>query len=485
MISSQSIELLNLFEATINHVNSTSVALSAFRLDASSFLNTDTRLSLTDVESIGQLSDLADVFTVYIQTPILYYVEPFEKSRPYLTTSELGENQCGIPTHVSLITDARLIEWEVKRGNIVLSRSGRVGEAYWIDKKLDGALVGDSFRVVPKKSEDAYFLYTLLSSSFAKDYMTGVSYGSVVDHASVAQARTLPIPRISDKARSRIDIIAKNARDARDTAYDLLDAADAAVLQVNDLPKLCSCIKGPFDPIGPPEDIEINATMIKGQESNGSGYRLDAHYYNYISQLAVDNIRKSSCELKTLEDVTERVFFCNRFTRTFVEKEHGIPYLAGKNIIQIRPSDIPYLSKAQTEDLDQYRLRKGWILMSCSGTIGRTCFVWENYEDHVATHDLIRIIPNLEEIDAGYLNAFLTSQYGREQVLRYRHGSVIDHVTPGQIQNVLVPRPHRKEQEAIGDMVRKAYELRAEAICLEDEAQEILKKELQALPEGR
>ncbi len=35
-----------------------------------------------------------------------------------------------------------------------------------------------------------------------------------------------------------------------------------------------------------------------------------------------------------------------------------------------------------------------------------------------------------------------------------------------------------KDQKAIGDMVREAYEKRAEAIRLEDEAQEILMNEL-------
>ena len=88
------------------------------------------------------------------------------------------------------------------------------------------------------------------------------------------------------------------------------------------------------------------------------------------------------------------------------------------------------------------------------------------------------MIPDHSQIDAGYLYAFLSSQYGYEQILRYRHGSVIDEVTDKQIERVLVPCPPRKDQETIGDMVREAYEKRAEAIRLEDEAQSILMNEL-------
>jgi type I restriction enzyme S subunit len=483
MISSQSIELLNLFEATINHVNLTSVALSAYRLDASSFLNADTRLSLTAVKSTGQISDLADVFTIYIQTPILYYVEPFDQSRPYLTTSELGEYQRGIPTHVSLITDTRLIEWEVKRGNIVLSRSGRVGEAYWIDKRLDGALVGDSFRVVPKNRDDAYFIYALLASPFARDYMTGVSYGSVVDHASVAQARSLPIPRIKAQSLDHISVLIKSSLDARDVAYDLLDEAEAELLRLNELPEISISTPAHFDPLGQPEFYELNSISITSSNDRGSGYRLDAHFYNLAAQQAITNLRKCKSDIKTIKKVAN-VFMGPRFKRNYVESAHGVPFLSGKNIVQIRP-ELKHLSNLQMADMQELIVKRGWSLVTCSGTIGRTCFVWDNYEECAASQHILRIKPIDTEIDPAYLNAFLASRYGYEQILRFRHGSVIDEITDKQIGQVLVPCPARKEQKAIGDMVRKAYELRAEAIRLEDEAQEILKEELQALPEGR
>ena len=78
------------------------------------------------------------------------------------------------------------------------------------------------------------------------------------------------------------------------------------------------------------------------------------------------------------------------------------------------------------------------------------------------------------QIDPGYLYAFLSSDYGYLQVIRYRHGSVIDEITDKQIKKVLIPVPSENEQRYIGDFVRSAYDKRAEAIRLEDEAQGIL-----------
>jgi len=474
MISFQHSELLGMSEAIINKVSSSFIASSAFRLDASSFLNSNRGMSLETLEASGHLSDPADVFTVYIQTPILYYVEHFSQSRPYLTTSELGEYQDHALSHVSLIADPRLIEWEVKQGNIILSRSGRVGDAYWVDRKLGGALVGDSFRVVPKNPDDGYFLYALLSSSLAKDYMTGVSYGSVVDHASVAQARSLPVPNIKENIRARISDLVKSALEARDIAYGLLAEAESALLRVNDLPEISESSPCRFDPLGNPESTEVKASHVLGNDSRPSEYRLDAHFYNPLAQLAIRNIKNSKSKVVTIGEVTDRVFMCGRFKRNYVEKEYGVPFLSGKNIIQIRPTDLKYLSKSETHDLDEYVLEKKWTLITCSGTIGRTCFVWNNYENYTATQHIIRAVPNEDVIDPGYLYAFLSSPYGKQQVLRFRHGSVIDEITDKQVKKVLIPLPSETEQKAIGDLVRTAYEKRAAAIRLEDEAQKIL-----------
>src|SRR5881227_1243139 len=87
----------------IQLVDVSAVAGRSNRLDASAFLTGEDVAGLLQFFGEGQtISDLADVFTVYIQSPILAYVKPFANSRPYMTTSELAEYQNGRVTHVSL-----------------------------------------------------------------------------------------------------------------------------------------------------------------------------------------------------------------------------------------------------------------------------------------------------------------------------------------------------------------------------------------------
>ena len=162
-----------------------------------------------------------------------------------------------------------------------------------------------------------------------------------------------------------------------------------------------------------------------------------------------------------------------RSARNYVDKEHGTPFLSGKNIIQIKP-DLKYLSNTETNNLDEMLVKKDWILITRSGTLARTVYIWNNYEEFAASEHLIRVVPNTNEIDAGYLYAFLSSEYGYHQLLRYKHGAVIDEITEDQISQTLIPISDDDKQKEIGDLVRHAYDLRAEAIRLEDEAQEIL-----------
>lgn len=360
-------------------------------------------------------------------------------------------------------------------GTLLLSRSGSVGRAVLVPPWMSGiAIQDDILKITTNNPDIARYLYAYSVSPIGKPILADAAFGSVIQHIKVDHIRQVPVIVPHRDILSRISNLMKAAEEVRGQSRILLQQVEQGILTLNSLPHL------------PPvkDDVEtyaITGYMVTSPSGNASEHRLDAHFYNPTAQQAVANIRKCR-EVKTVGEVARRVFFCNRFTRTFVDSEHGVPYLAGKNIVQMRPTDLAYLSKSQTVDFEQYRLQRGWILMTCSGTIGRTCMVWKNFEEYVGTHDLIRLVPDEQRIDGGYLYAFLSSDYGKQQVLRYRHGSVIDHVTPEQVQQVLIPLPSRREQTAIGDKVRDAYDKRAEAIRLEDEAQAILMKELTKVP---
>ena len=465
-------------------VNASLVAAAEYRLDAPSFLARQNVAGRLQFFGEGQtVSDLADVFTVYIQSPELAYVQPFANSRPYMTTSELAEYENGRATHVSLTADPRLIGWEIKEGNIVVSRSGRVGEAYWVDKRLDGVLVGDSFRVVPKKADDRFFLYALLSSSMARNFLSGSAYGSVVDHASLDQLRRFPIPPVSTAVRKQVSEKVRRALQSRDDAYDLLDEAQSILLISNALSPLSTSKHSELGDFASAHSF-VSSNDLLDCENNRTEFRLDAHFYNPMARVAIGKIQKCPSLKRTIGDVTEDIRMSPLFVRKYVTKEHGVPYIAGKQISQVKP-EFKYISRTETQDLETHILHAGWTLMTCAGTVGKVGYV-SSLLDGAAAQDVMRIIPNDTEIDGGYLNAWLSSDYGRVLIERCRYGSVVDRVSPNQTAGILIPiPPTRTQQREIGDKVRLAYEKRADALCLEAEAQEILMREIEGhKPQG-
>jgi len=396
----------------------------------------------------------------------------------YLASSEI----------ISLVPDqiyisknqANALNLKVKKGWILITGFGTIGSVRIVDKLIDGFAVANNVtRLIIKDAECRVgFIAAYLSSPIGSSLLNERASGSVVKFIEAPQIAKIPIPIIDDNAADLINSKYLTAVNCREEAFNLLEEAEKMVYLVNGLVEIQNKGTLTFDDEHETEFSIINSKEIIQSQDQSSEFRLDASYYNPMTQLVLKNLRSCKSNLKPLSDLSEEVFMCERFARKYVDKENGIPFLSGKNITQIRPVDLKNVSKTETSKLNELCLKKGWILITRSGTIGRICLVWSNFEGWCATEDIIRLIPDYDMIDGGYLLTFISSMYGNEQILRYRHGSVVEHITPKQIQNIFIPIPSSDSQKLIGDKVRAAYNKRAEAIRLEDEAQEILMKEL-------
>jgi type I restriction enzyme, S subunit len=464
-------EVNPLFNPKVLAITSKTVIESYLRLDASFYRNTSTNLI-----KIGNGLNLQDLCEKIFNPPVFKreFQETNENGCPYLASSEIISLN---PEEVFISnSQADELGLKVNSGWILLTGFGTIGSVRIVDKLIDGCAVANNVaRIVPKDNKNTSgYLAAFLSSPLGYNLLNDRASGSVVRYIEAPEISKLPIPELDSKITHTINKKYLTAVDFRETSHYLLKKAENLLLGVFGLPFLKPQETNYLDPDRQIESVSVSSKEIFKANHNGSEFRLDAHFYNPLAQLAIRNIKKCKSEVKTVGGATERVFMCNRFKRNYVGEKHGVPFLSGKNIIQIRPTDLNYISVSETKDLEELKLQQNWTLITRSGTIGRTCFIFKNYEGWTATEDIIRTVPDLNQIDPGYLNAFLSSQYGVAQILRYKHGSVIDHVTPEQVQNVLIPLPTPGEQKQIGDLVRVAYEKRAEAIRLEDEAQQIL-----------
>ena len=138
-------------------------------------------------------------------------------------------------------------------------------------------------------------------------------------------------------------------------------------------------------------------------------------------------------------------------------------------------------------NLESYVVKKNWILVTCSGTIGRLSLVRDSWDEWTATNHLLRIIPKKNEIHPGYLTAFLLSTYGKAQFQRLTYGGVVDEIgEAGELfNNILILKPKNKEvEDKIGNLTFEAYDKRDKASQIEDEAIKLLEKRLKEIAQG-
>lgn len=470
-------EIFNLFaNVQIGYlVDSEKVVSGDTRLDSSHFIDD---VSYTVNSSLG-FTTLSE-YIQNVEEPTLFtriYCDK-EFGVPYISSSEMSEIEPPVDSRFISKTLTRNIEqYIIKRGQILVSAAGTVGSIVVATEELDGvAGTSDILRINLDQTKYLGFIYTYLTSSFGANELSNLAYGAIIKRVRGFQLAELKTPFINDSLIEKMNQLIVKSLENRDEANRLIKQARSQVLQYNNLPPISDIKSEALDKEG---EVEIRMT---GLDEFESGWRLDAHFYNLKAKEIIRKIQNKSSSFSKLEEVSEDIIIGKRFKRNYVESDHGTPFIGSKNILQIRPSDLKYLSNSEISFMDDLMLKSGMILIACSGsfggTFGKTCLVHKNFEDFAASQHILRVVPSNDKIDSGYLYAYLSSDYGYFSITRYRWGALIDEIDDEDMAEVIIPICNDSKQKEIGDLVRKAYELRAEAIKLEDEAQELLTQAL-------
>jgi len=361
---------------------------------------------------------------------------------------------------------------------ILITCSGTVGKVIIANKPMSKCILShDVIRIIPKDENNLGYLYAYLNTWMGQAFLTKDSYGSTVKHIEPHHVASIPIPRIPELEKEVNQRILE-AHKLREEAQELLLKTEEMIYSELGLPEIDE------------EDVEyfggevgklIKCFEIKASELN---LRFDASYHLPLSHLAIKNlIASKSGKTKRLGSVAKS-FVPPRFKRAYVkDPSDGVPLLQGMHILQIKPQDIKYIWN-NMKNLELYIIRKDWILVTCSGTIGRLSLVRDYWGEWAATNHLLRIVPDGNEIHPGYLTAFLLSIYGQMQFQRLIYGGVVDEIgEAGELFNdILILKSKNKDIEnKIGNLVFKAYDKRDKANQIEDEAIELLENRLKEI----
>lgn len=176
-----------------------------------------------------------------------------------------------------------------------------------------------------------------------------------------------------------------------------------------------------------------------------------------------------------------RVFNGPRFKRPYAEL--GVmdgptirKYFTGTAITQLNGENVKYLDSSKADKqtkkhLELLTIKKGFIVVSDSGTLGRVTYVLDQHDGHLATNNLIRIV--IDDLSLrGYIFQFLKSDMGQSLMLKNAYGTNQEHLEPDVISEIPIPIPKDKGKlKIIGSSVIESIENLEKSIKLNAKSQ--------------
>ena len=384
---------------------------------------------------------------------------------PFLSSSDIiglrPERGKFLSRKTPRIEALKIQPWEV-----LVSCSGTIGNVSLASPRMsEWAVSQHVIRITAPDRDTAGYIAAFLRSSWGRDQIRGLTYGSVIQHIEPVHLRRVLIPDVPAIRRIAIGRAFVDAALKRDEANHKLDEADVL---------LCASLKLP------PLPVPAAGPVVSTVRAAAWGKRLDAAFHNPTARWVEEQLRAGGFEVLALGDprLTNAINGVTKFRKRVYVEKGGIPLLSSKQLFQVDPIDVKRLARgAHEDDLDEICLEENMIAITRSGTIGRVQIVPNYMQGWANSEHTIRAIAADDE-QAGYLYAWLASDYGQTLIARYSYGSVIVEIDRHMVGDILVPVLPSAERKAIATLVLDANRLRDEAWILEQEALKSLRREI-------
>ena len=190
------------------------------------------------------------------------------------------------------------------------------------------------------------------------------------------------------------------------------------------------------------------------------------HYRSYMTKNELE-IKNSGLEVLRIKDIVVKI----RRGKGLKKDDSGeIPNYKVRNLTNfgINKDDVDLITHREFVNNKSSHIKIGDVLLASTGvgSLGKVDLFFDDIKATVDGH--ITILTTKEEYDGGYLKAYLQSRYGQIFIEQNTIGSTGQtELYAKDIGEILVPIPSPEIQKYIGDKVRRAEELREEAITLQ------------------
>ena len=451
------------------------IAENAYRLDASAY-NFDALKAIELVEKNKNGFTYLWSKNGYVENSFYgprakrEYINKKSDSIGFLGSAEMLELN---PKPVKFISKSTKSDYGVDYSTILISRSGTIGNTTFVSKTLTKFCVSEhAIRVVCNKN--AGYVYAFLHSETGKIILKSFTFGAVIDEIEPEHLCKIPIPNSSEELKNKIDDFITSSFNKRDESNGLIDKAQTLLYSALKLPLLAE-----IKPVYYNQNAGFKNFTIRAKDLDG---RLDASYHLPEVTAIIDVLNQNAEKITKLSDksIVSDIILPGRFKRIYVDKENGIPFFGGKQLLQLCPTNLKYLSPKYHSGriASELKIQKNMVIVSRSGTIGKVMIAPKHWEGSIVSEHNIRIVASSDNY-AGYLYAWLDSPYAKPLILRNTYGAVIDELDDIQMSNIIVPiLQDKSSMQEINNLVLKANNLRHEAYLEEQKALEIMNNDV-------
>lgn len=304
----------------------------------------------------------------------------------------------------------------------------------------------DIMRICPHDPTVGFYLLAYLLTDTAQALIRRGRTGTTVDHLASAELLEIPVVWPAEEIRDEVSGLMRDAEGLLDRARIRLDDIERELHRISGLPFI------------PNQANYISEKVRAFSMAAGSIFsRVDAAYYDPSIRVSADALKDAGAAyLSDLADLR----MLGRYKRYYVDRAFGRPILSGRQLLQLRPVALKYISDRSFSDPENFVIREGWSLFTCDGrseeALESTAFVPSIWDGWMASNHVMRAIPR-DGVSPGYLYLALRSPYTQLQLKGRATGSVVDALDPETISSVLVPQLSSTDATRLGEQAEAAW----------------------------
>jgi type I restriction enzyme S subunit len=211
--------------------------------------------------------------------------------------------------------------------------------------------------------------------------------------------------------------------------------------------------------------------------------RLDATFYAsdvYLVKRILKDCENNSIPINNIKDYSKGTFNPPPIKRIFTDdKKLGTPYMLPQEMFNFVWEPRKYVLADKMENIEDWFLKRDWIVLTQSGTVGKPYFINEEDEGIVLSQNAIRILPK-DGVYSGYLYAYLSTWIGQTLLKKDEFGITVKHIRPHHVDAIPIPHINEDLQKEIHNNIKEAFALKAKANDLIEKSKKIIYETLGA-----